>query len=446
MNEVLPTDGRIESWPRSLEAWNRSKTVLGGGVSTGLRASMPPHPLCFESGEGSKLRDVDGNQYTDYVLGWGPVFLGHCHPGVTRAVQRQAELGETFGSGHKYEYEVARLIVDAIPGVERVLFSNTGTEANQSAVRLARAFTGRQRVLKFTGHYHGWHDQMLINYRGPGADRDDNPVMGTRGQSVAAMADVALATFNDLDSARRVLLDPDQDIAAVIIEPVLMNSGVLPAGQDFLVGLREVCDQTGTVLIFDQVITGFRLALGGAVDFFGVTPDLNTLAKGLANGYSVAAVAGTAEIIDQVTQGVVHAGTYNGNPIGLAAAHATLTNLTSEPPFERLTELARTLAAGFTTALASYGITGTAHSVGPVVQLALGVERLTCFSDYLKADWSLYDALLVAMLRRGQFGLPGGRWYLSAAHTERDVAQTVKAFELALGELATVELREPAKS
>ncbi len=426
------TPAVIESWPESKAAWQRASRSLGGGVSSGLRAAMPPHPLSFTSGQGAYLTDVDGHRYSDYVLGWGPVFLGHCHPEVTEAVTRQARLGETFGAGHQWEYLVAELIVAAMPEAERVLFTTTGTEANLSALRLARAATGRERVLKCAGHYHGWQDGLLVNYRGEDAARIDVVTQETRGQSEAARSDTSICRFNDLASACRVMTDPAADIAAVIVEPVLMNSGVIAAQAEYLRGLRQLCDDTGTVLIFDQVITGFRLGHGGAAEYFGVRPDLSVLAKSLGNGYPVAAIVGRAGLIDLVTQGVVHAGTYNGNPVSLAAAHATLATLASTLPYPQVNALAGQLAEGFREALRRTGRRGVAHSVGPVVQVALELEELASFEDYLRADWAGYDRLLVELLRRGQFALPGGRWYLSTAHTAADVHDSVVAFEAAL--------------
>jgi glutamate-1-semialdehyde 2,1-aminomutase len=426
----------ITDWPLSLAAWERSKASLSGGVSTGLRASMPPHPLSFERGQGSQLFDIDGNRYTDYVLGWGPVFLGHSHPEVVQAVAEQLPRGQTFGSGHALEYEVAERIVEFVPGAERVLWSNTGTEADQSAFRLARAFTGRQRILKFAGHYHGWQDNMLVSYRGAGATQHPEPGAGTRGQSSAAMSDVRVARFNDLESVRVLLENKAEDIAAVVLEPLLANSGVLVPEPGFLEGLRDLCTRTGTVLIFDEVITGFRLAMGGAAEYFGVTPDLTVMAKSIAAGFSLAAIAGRADIIDQVNAGVVHAGTYNGNPIVLSAAKATLDYLARERPHATLAGRAQRLASGMSDALAAAGIRGHAHAVGPIAQLALGIDRLSDFEQYLQADWAAYDELIVALLRRGQFVLPGGRWYLSTAHTEADIDQTIAAFTDALHDLA----------
>lgn len=396
---------------------------------------MPPHPLSFDRGEGSQVWDIDGNQYTDYVLGWGPLFLGHSHPEVVAAVAAQLPRAQTFGSGHVGEYETAEKVLELVPGAERVLWSNTGTEANQSAFRLARAYTGRQRIVKFTGHYHGWQDNVLVSYRGPEALSNPEPGTGTRGQSRASMSDVRVAVWNDIESVRRLLEGDDHDVAAIIFEPVLANTGVLSIDPEVLRELRDLCTRRGVVLIFDEVITGFRLAAGGAREYFNVIPDLSVYAKAIASGFSLAAIAGRADIIDLVQEGVTHAGTYNGNPIVLAAAKATLDYLDRERPYDRLAGEALRLAAGVREVFEAHGVTGTAHAVGPIVQVALGRSAVTSVPDYLASDWAAYDQLIVALLRRGQFVLPGGRWYLSTAHTAADVSVSIAAISDAVGEL-----------
>lgn len=419
----------IAAWPASEKAWERTKASLGGGVSTGLRASMKPHPLFFRSGSGPRLTDVDGHSYLDYVLGWGAVILGHGHPGLTAAVSRQAPLGATYGAGHLLEAAVAEQILDRIPGTERVLWSNTGSEANQVALRLARGVTGRRRFVKFGGHYHGWTDPMLVGYR-PGADGTLG--LGSQGQHPSAMDDLSLVEWGDLDATAELLKSPNSDIAAVFCEPVLCNSGVLEPPAGFLTGLRDLCDATGTVLVFDEVITGFRIASGGAVTRYGVTPDLITLAKAIAGGYPMAAVAGRADIIDRVTTGIVHAGTYNGNPVVLAAAGAALDALAEPGVYEDFERRGKALADGMREALSRHGVPGTVHHVGPVVQCIPGVESARTFGDFLAADQGFYDRLTVQMLRRGLFTLPGGRWYVSTAHTDADIAATVAIIDQAL--------------
>lgn len=420
----------ITSWPASEQAWDRTKRSVGGGVSTGLRASMKPHPLFFRGGSGPRIEDLDGHSYLDYVLGWGPVILGHGHAGLTAAVGAQLPLGATYGSGHLLEADVAEKVLARIPGTGRLLWSNTGTEATQIALRLARGVTGRRRFVKFAGHYHGWSDSMLVGYR-PAADGSLG--LGSQGQNRSALGDVDLLAWGDLDAATDLLKSPTADISAVFLEPVLCNSGVIEPRPGFLEGLRELCDATGTVLVFDEVITGFRIDAGGAVARYGVTPDLVVLAKAIAGGYPLAAVAGRADIIDRTTSGIVHAGTYNGNPVVLAAAGATLDALGASGVYDDFERRGRALADGLRAVMEHHGVVAAVNQVGPVVQCATGVASAATFEDFTAADQQFYDRLVVEMLRRGVFALPGGRWYLSTAHSDADVATTVEVVDEALG-------------
>lgn len=420
----------IDSWPESAAAWERAKGTLAGGVSTGMRASMKPHPLFFSGGKGSRLTDLDGNSYLDHVLGWGPVILGHGHPALTEAVAGRIGLGATFGAGHPLEYEAAERVVAAIPGAERVLWSNTGSEATQVALRLARAATGRRRFAKMIGHYHGWSDTFLLGYRPDASGSVES--LGSVGQRSSALADVSLLPFGDLQAAGAVLKNPESDIAAVFVEPVLCNSGVIAPPEGYLAGLRELCDATDTVLIFDEVITGFRLAYGGAVEKYGVRPDLVVLAKAIAGGYPLSAIAGRGALLDRVTSGIVHAGTYNGNPVVLAAAVATMDALAADGVYSDFDARGRELADGMRAAIARHGVTGAVNQVGPVVQVLFGVGRADTFQEFIAGDQVFYDRLVVHMLRRGVFALPGGRWYLSTAHSAEDVATAVGVFDQAL--------------
>jgi glutamate-1-semialdehyde 2,1-aminomutase len=425
----------IDSWPASAAAWERAKGSLAGGVSTGMRASMKPHPLFFRKGEGPRLFDLDGNSYLDHVLGWGPVILGHGHPELTAAVASRIGDGATFGAGHPLEYEVAERVVAAIPGAERVLWSNTGSEATQVALRIARAATGRRRFMKMIGHYHGWSDTFLVGYRPDAAGRVDS--LGSQGQRSAVLDDVSLVPFGDLDAVAAVLADPQSDIAAVFVEPVLCNSGVIAPPDGYLAGLRDLCGANGAVLIFDEVITGFRIARGGAVERYGVQPDLVVLAKAIAGGYPLSAVAGRSALLDRVVSGVVHAGTYNGNPVVLAAAAATLDVLGRDGVYPAFEARGRELAEGMRAAIARHGTVGAVNQVGPVVQCLFGVDRADTFADFMASDQVFHDRVVVHMLRRGVFALPGGRWYLSTAHSAEDVTTAVEVFDEALGAALT---------
>lgn len=413
------------SWPVSAAWYERAKRSLPGGVSTGLRASMRPHPLFFERGSGSRLFDVDGREYVDYVLGWGPLILGHSHPAIVDAVGAQLRLGQTFGAGHRGEFEVAEQVIEAIPGAEKVLWSNTGSEAAQIALRLARAATGRVRFIKFHGHYHGWSDPMLLGYR-PGADGCLDGLT-SRGQHPRSLDDVVMVGWNDLDAVAAVLAQPGHDIAAIFTEPVLCNSGVLAPAEGFLAGLRRLCDAHGVALVFDEVITGFRVAYGGAAVRYAVTPDLVVLAKAIAGGLSLSAVTGHAELLDQAADGVVHAGTYNGNPLALAAAGATLSRLAQPGTYQEFETNAAELVTGLRNAFADGGAAAAVHHVGPVVQCIPGVAEADSFGRFMAGDWSWYDTFTVHLLQRGIFVLPGGRWYLSTEHNTDDISTTIHA-------------------
>lgn len=428
----------ITDWPNSKQAWERAKSSLSGGVSTGLRSQSKPHPIYFSGGNGATLTDIDGHRYTDFVLGWGPSILGHGNPALSEAVKRQIDLGATYGSGHRLEYEVAETILAAYPKMDQLLWSNTGTEADLAALRIARAATKRTGYVKFEGNYHGWSDPMLTGYR-TAAGEPRRPE--SLGQPEDTIELAHLVPWGDLDGARTVL-QRNSDIAAVILEPVLCNSGVIEPPEGFLSGLRELCDEHGVVLIFDEVITGFRIAYGGAVERYGVDPDIVVLAKGIAGGLPLSAIVGRKEYIDTTQHGVVHAGTYNGNPLSLAAAKATLNELQRPGTFARLEALGRRLAAGFRQALQDRDIVAAVNQVGPIVQCGLGVSSLTTFAEFMSLDQTRYDRLLVALLRRGVFALPGGRWYLSTAHTEELIDDCIAQFADALSDICDESIRK----
>lgn len=411
----------ITEWPASQAAWERARRSLSGGVATALRATARPHPIYFSGGAGAILTDIDGNDYFDYVLGWGPNILGHGNPRLVAAVQEQIARGATYGSGHHLEYEVAEQLLDAFPGMERVLWSNTGTEADLAALRIVRAATGRDHFVKFGGHYHGWSDPMLLGYR-PG----DAPLGGveSRGQLASSAEYAHTLPWGDLAALESFLASRD-DIAAVFLEPVLCNSGVIEPPTGFLEGVRRLCDEQDIVLVFDEVITGLRIARGGAVERYGVIPDIVVLAKAVAGGLTLSALLGKARYLDLTLQGVTHAGTYNGNPLVLAAAAATLTELSAPGVFEELDTVGSRLANGLRESLDRHGVVAAVNQVGPVVQVGLGLTTISDFDDFRAVDQAGYSDLLVELLRRGVFAVPGGRWYLSTAHDEAVVDATL---------------------
>ncbi len=406
----------------SLEAFQRTSRSVGGGVSSGLRAAMKPHPLFVDRAAGAHVWEVGGTEYIDYVMGWGPTIVGHSHPHIVDAVQAMVPRMQMVGMGHELEYEAAELVLDAVPGTERLLWTNSGTEAVQIALRLARAATGRNRILKFTKSYHGWHDSVYASL--DAADTGEAAIPGSAGQNPNAIADLVVAQFNDIAGVERILGNArERGIAAVLIDPIMSNAGVVAPAPGFLERLRELCDQQGVVLIFDQVIAGFRIARGGATERYGVTPDLSVFGKAIAGGFSQSAVAGKASIIDQVASGVTHAGTYNGNPVSLAAVKATQELLAQPGVFEGL----ESVSALFQERVQQVfdGIPGRP-----------GLSRVGSLLNFVPpADLDvdgrrrLWDAIISDMLGRGVVLLPSGKIFLSTAHTPDDVEITVRALE-----------------
>ena len=399
-----------DRWQKSRQMLAQARESLSGGVSSPFRA-MAPVPLYFEDGEGSHLRDVDGNNYIDYTLAWGPVILGHKHPKLVEAVSRQAAMPHIYGAQHALEPEVATQVQRAVPCAERVAFTSSGSEAVQLALRLARGFSGRQKVLKFEGHYHGWMDSVLLGYRAP------LDGLGSRGQVANAPDNVIIAPWNDAGAVERLFAERGNEIAAVITEPVLCNTGCIMPAPGFLAALREITTRHRAVLIFDEIITGFRMALGGAQQVFGVTPDLATFGKAIAGGLAMSAVAGRKDIMDMMHGGgVVFGGTFNGNPLSLAAAKATLEVLSDPAHLERANRLGRRLMDGIAAIAARRGVTLEVHGFGA----AFGVHM---------EDRPAY---IMRMLERGIYLLPDGRVYVSTAHSDADVDQTLEAMDASI--------------
>lgn len=405
----------------SRAAFERCRLSVGGGVSSGLRATMQPHPLFVERGLGARVWDIDGSEYVDYVMGWGPLITGHSHPEIVSAVTDTVRRMQMIGMGHSLEYEAAEMVLAALPGTERLLWSNTGTEAVQIALRLARAATGRNTIVKFVHSYHGWHDSI---YASVGRhDGGETPTLNSLGQNPHAVQDLILLPFNDIDAAQRVLSEArERDIAAVLIDPIMSNAGLHESAPGFLEMLRKRCDETGTVLIFDQVITGFRVAYGGVSERYGVIPDLSTFGKAIAGGFSQSAVAGRASIIDLVDQGVVHAGTYNGNPVSLAAVKATLTVLRREGTYEQLEQRSARLENGIRSALAALPHPTTTRRVGSLIQVA----------EISDAAERLWPAVTGELLRNNVVALPSGKLFVSTEHTEADIDRTLEALACSL--------------
>ena len=387
---------------------------------------MRPHPLFVREAQGPYVWDLDGDRYIDYVMAWGPLLLGHGDPRVVEAVRDVATRMQVVGTSHELEYLAAESVLAAVPHGERLLWSNTGTEAVQVALRLARGATGRRRVLKFARSYHGWHDSVYA-----GLDESDSgkpAVPASKGQSPSALDDLLVAAFNDVTMADRILTEAaERDIAAVLIDPILSNGGVEAPAPDFLSTLRSLCDRHGVVLIFDEVIAGFRIARGGAAERYGVRPDLSVFGKAMAGGFTQSAVVGRADLVDQVTAGVVHAGTFNSNPIALAAVAATMTALAEPGLYEAL----EAISAGFERAvggvLAGASASGSLNRVGSLLQYVPDGG-----GTGLHGTGGLWELILAGMVREGFLFMPSGKIFLSTTHSVSDVQATAEALSRVL--------------
>lgn len=428
-------------WAKSREMFQRAQKSLLGGVSSPFRAKAPV-PLYIAGGEGSRIRDVDGNSYIDYVLGWGPLILGHSHPVLCEAVANRAKMSHTFGAQHEDEYLVAERIQEFVPCAERVAFASSGTEAVQFALRLARAATGRSRILKFEGHYHGWVDSISISYHPSAADAGPHdsprPVLTSRGQTPNSADNLVISVWNSITALEHAFKAYPGEIAAVIMEPVLCNSGCLTPLPEYLEKVREMTKQNGALLIFDEVITGFRQSLGGAQEYYGVIPDLATLGKAIAGGVPLSAVVGSKAIMEQaVNGGVAFAGTFNGNPLVLAGASATLNELAADGGARLLqaNELGRQLMSGFRAAAQKHGIPLAVCGFGAAFAIHFTErERLIEYRDTLEDDRDKLRRFVYRLLQEGIFALPDGRFYVSVVHTEDDIAMTAEAIDRIFGE------------
>lgn len=426
-------------WSRSQELLERSKNTLAGGVSSPFRGSFPK-ALFFQNAAGPNLQDVDGNWYVDYVLAWGPLILGHKHPAMVQAIRKASESPHNYGAQHELEFLVAEQLCRLIPCAERVALTSSGSEAVQLAMRLARAFTNRNLIVKFEGHYHGWMDSALLSYHPSRSDMGPaeapRAVLGSGGQVRNAVDNVVILPWNDRQALMNQFTARGNEIAAVITEPVLCNSGCLMPDDGFLAELRRVTSEHKALLIFDEIITGFRIATGGAQSVFGVTPDIATFGKAVGGGLPLSVVAGRKDIMEQIPNGnVVFGGTFNGNSLSLAGARATLEELSRDDgrPLADATRLGEVLMRGICDAGKRLGIPVQTTGFGTAFSVHF-TERSTMrtYRDTLDDDTELLRIWLRECLMEGVYLMPGGRVYTSVAHTANDIARTLEAFERAL--------------
>jgi glutamate-1-semialdehyde 2,1-aminomutase len=408
---------------------------MPGGVNSNVKMAELPHPLFFVRAEGSRLFDCDGNVYIDYTCGYGPVVLGHANPVVVAALQRAATKGFVYGGQHEDEVRLAERLIETVPCFEMVRFNSTGSEAVAAAVRLARAYTGRTRIVRFAGHYHGWLDEQLVSTH-PAPDDDSLACLESVGQVPSAADHLIVAPWNHTATLERLFNEHAREIAGVLMEPIMCNSGVIMPSEGYLERARALCSQHGAVLIFDEVITGFRVHLGGAQALLGVTPDLAVFGKAMANGFPLSCLGGRRDIMEMIASGgVVHAGTFNGNPLGVAAALATLDELERDggAAYRRLTATGQRLMHGIREVATARGIPVLLQGPGPVFYMWFtDAPSVTDYRSSASISREPYQRLSTALLASGVRVIPGGRWYVTCSHTEEDVDRTIEAMDAAL--------------
>ncbi len=425
---------------RSIAAFARARNVIAGGVNSSVRAfkAVGGSPIFMKSGSGAMIRDIDGHEYIDYILSWGPLLLGHAHPAVVKAIAAAAQRGLSFGTPTETETELAELVCAMVPSIERVRFTSSGTEAAMSAARLARGYTRRDKIVKFAGCYHGAADVFLIA-AGSSALTLGNP--SSPGVPRGTAADTIVLAYNDAAAVDAAFAANPEQIAAVIVEPYAGNMGLVPPKPGFLERLREVCAREHAVLIFDEVMTGFRLARGGAQERESISPDLTVLGKVIGGGLPVGAFGGREEIMAYLSPDgpVFHAGTLSGNPIAMAAGIAMLKAIRDDATlFDRLEVLTTLLARGLSELLGKHNVAHRITHAGSMFCLYFSDAPVSDLAGVLKSDTEFYAKYFHAMLDRGVL-LPPSQYeaaFLSTAHSTREVERTLEAADAALSQLS----------
>jgi glutamate-1-semialdehyde 2,1-aminomutase len=418
--------------------FREAQSLMPGGVNSPARAfgAVGGEPVVVERGEGAYLYDVDGNRYIDYIGSWGPMILGHGHPAVTEAIHAAVDRGTSFGAPTEAENRLAQLIIDAVPSVEKVRLVNSGTEATMSAIRLARGYTGRDMIVKFAGNYHGHVDSLLV---AAGSSAATLAVPDSPGVTAGTSRDTLVLAYNDVPALQQAFDQHGPRIAGVIVEPVVGNMGCVVPTPEFLQALRALTEQYGAVLIFDEVMTGFRVAFGGAQSVHGVHPDLTTLGKVVGGGLPIGAYGGRADIMQHILPAgkVFQAGTLSGNPIATAAGIATLTVLRDQSPYARLEKLSARLANGLDAAATSAGVPHTIGRMGSMMTLFFNAQPVDGWEAASRCDTQQFAKYFWHMIERGVY-LPCSQYealFVSAAHTDSDIDATVAAAREALGQL-----------
>ncbi len=438
---AMRNDGYFERTPASRALVERGGRVMPLGVESNFRF-FDPYPLFIDRGAGARIWDADGREYLDFALCFGALMTGHAHPAVVRAVSEQAARGLLFGMPHAPMLQLAELLA-ARHRLDRLRFANSGTEATMHAIRLARGFTGRDKLLKFEGAYHGAHDYALVSVKpkveASGPLETPASVPASLGIPAAVAALTVVATFNDLASVQSAFRRHPSEIAALIVEPVMMNIGVCEPDPGFLAALRAICTREGALLIFDEVKTGTKLAAGGAAEFYGVVPDLVTIAKSFGGGASIAAFGGRADVMDAIGRfDVFHAGTYNASPLAVAVALAALRDVLTPDACARARRLNRRLVDGYSRIIGASGLAAHATGIGANGCIYFCRERVRNYRDFLRVDRDAFWRYYFGMLARGI--IPMGQYYdeqwtISVAHTESDIDAHLAAFEAVAQEM-----------
>lgn len=429
-------------YKRSSELLERAKKVLAGGVSSEFRKYNHPHALFYTHGVGSKIYDADGNEYLDFTLSQGPLILGHSNPRVLHAINEYSAQGQLFAGQHLKELELAEKIQKIIPSAELMRFCLDGSEAVQTAFRVARAKTGRKKILRFEGHYHGWLDNVSWGNAAPSAEalgsrENPNVLPWCAGLPETSKEDIILIPWNDIQLVRDTVNNYRDEIAAIITEPVMCNTGCIPPKEGFLEELRRICDEFQMALIFDEVITGFRMGLGGAQTQFNITPDMSVFAKAMASGYPISAIVGKREWMDVIEDGtVIHAGTMNSGNASVIAALTTIEILEEDNPYERMYTLGRELMEGLQTIALETGHNLLVQGIGPMFHT--GFTSLESVADYRESfsyDKVKLNKFISGMHDKGVRIIGRGLWYISAVHTREEIEHALATARTVLNEL-----------
>jgi len=413
-------------YAQSAALLERSKKVLAGGVASEFRKYNHPHAIFYSHGKGSRIYDVDGNEYVDFTLSQGPLIVGHSHPHVLESVREYSELGQLYAGQHIREIELAEKLNQLIPSAELMRFCLDGSEAVQTAFRIARAKTGKSKFLRFEGHYHGWLDNVAWGISTPseaalGSRENPEAFPWSKGLADGARDEFIILPWNDLELVQKTVAERHEEIAAIITEPVMCNNSCILPNEGFLQGLRDICTQYGIALIFDEVITGFRLNLGGAQTHFGITPDLSIFAKAIASGYPISAIVGKREWMSLIEKSeVIHAGTMNSSNPTVAAALATIEVLEQENPYERMFAIGQTIIAGLQKLAEQTGQNLVVQGPGPMFNIAFGDAPATDYRSSLRFDKAKLGRFVAAMHDEGVRIIGRGLCYISAVHTDDD--------------------------